>query len=188
VSQVEASSGSPPELITVPVAASPPVSAYHDAGWLKAARRAKQLAWASLLWMSLEGILGAVAGFQAHSVGILTWAASSAVEGLASVIVVWRFTGKRTLSESSELRAQRWVAGSFFLLAPFLLYEAIHKLITGQQAEATLAFLDPLAAFVIAGIAAKEGLEMWRGENCDCHSVPGVDHAREAACADGCRD
>ncbi len=27
---------------------------------------------------------------------------------------------------------------------------------------------DPIAALVIAGIAAKEGLESWRGERCDC--------------------
>jgi hypothetical protein len=32
----------------------------------------------------------------------------------------WRFTGTRTLSETSEARAQKAVAVSFFLLAPYL--------------------------------------------------------------------
>lgn len=196
--------------------------------------------------MTVEGVVGVVAGLQAHSVGVLTWAASSAVEGAASVIVVWRFTGRRTLSETSEAAAQKWVAGSFVLLAPYFLYEAVHKLFTGQQAEATtlaialtasslvlmpvlgwakvrlgrrlgsgatagegtqnllcaaqaafalvgvagagagVAFLDPLAAFVIAGIAAREGLELWRGEDCGCHTVPGLDLAPADGCQDDC--
>ena len=66
-----------------------------------------------------------LAGIEANSISVLTWAASSAVEGLASAIVIWRFTGHRTLSEHSERRAQRWVAASFFLLAPYFLYEAV---------------------------------------------------------------
>src|SRR5690349_11015491 len=83
-----------------------------DDGWLRAARQARLLAWASLLWMTLEGLGGLLAGLQANSISVLTWAASSAVEGLASAIVIWRFTGHRTLSEHSERRAQKWVAGS----------------------------------------------------------------------------
>src|SRR4051794_15258347 len=85
--------------------------------------------------MTLEGLLGLVAGVQANSISLLTWAAGSAVEGLASAIVIWRFTGARTMSEEAERRAQRWVAGSFFLLAPYFLYEAIHRLAVGEAAE-----------------------------------------------------
>ena len=29
---------------------------------------------------------------------------------------------------------------------------------------------DPIAALVIAGLAAKEGVASWRGEACDCGS------------------
>jgi divalent metal cation (Fe/Co/Zn/Cd) transporter len=108
----------------------------RDAGWLRAARQARILAWASLAWMTLEGLLGLVAGLQANSISVLTWAASSAVEGLASAIVIWRFTGARTMSDAAEHRAQRWVAGSFFLLAPYFLYEAIHRLVAGEAAHA----------------------------------------------------
>ena len=74
---------------------------------LRTARRAKLLAWASLAWMSVEGFVGIVAGIQAHSLGVVTWAASSFVEAAASLIVVWRFSGHRTLSLTSErARAQ----------------------------------------------------------------------------------
>src|SRR5919107_331464 len=85
---------------------------HPDTAWVKLARRARLLSWLSLLWMTLEGVAGLAAGLQANSISILTWAASSAVEGLASAIVIWRFTGARTLSEHAERRAQRWVAGS----------------------------------------------------------------------------
>ena len=46
------------------------------------------------------------------------WAPGSGIEALASVIVVWRFTGSRMVSETSERRAQRAVAVSFWLLDP----------------------------------------------------------------------
>jgi hypothetical protein len=108
-----------------------------SAAWLRAARQAKLLAWVSLAWMSVEGFVGVLAGLQAHSLGVVTWAASSFVEALASLIVVWRFTGRRTLSPTSEARAQRWVAASFFLLAPYFVLEAIRKLIVGGDTHTT---------------------------------------------------
>jgi hypothetical protein len=90
-----------------------------DQAWLTSARRARQLSWASLVWMSIEGIVGLAAGFDANSLSLVIWAASSFVEGLASITVIWRFTGSRTRSATSERTAQRWVAGSFLLLVPF---------------------------------------------------------------------
>jgi divalent metal cation (Fe/Co/Zn/Cd) transporter len=71
------------------------------------------------------------------SVASVGWALSSVVEGLASVIVIWRFTGSRTLSESAEGRAQKAVAISFWLLAPYVAIEAVHQLISGRQADAS---------------------------------------------------
>jgi divalent metal cation (Fe/Co/Zn/Cd) transporter len=57
----------------------------------------------------------------------------SAIEGLASVIVIWRFTGARRLSEHAELRAQKAVAISFFLLAPYIAQDAIRALVAGEH-------------------------------------------------------
>ena len=37
-----------------------------------------------------------------------------------------------------------------------------------------------------AGIAAKEGVELWRGEECDCHTIPGLDTAPAGGCQDEC--
>jgi divalent metal cation (Fe/Co/Zn/Cd) transporter len=51
------------------------------------------------------------------------------------VIVIWRFTGGRTISPDAERRAQKWVAISFYLLAPYVAAEAIEALIEGAAAE-----------------------------------------------------
>jgi divalent metal cation (Fe/Co/Zn/Cd) transporter len=121
-----------------------------NAAWLRAARQAKLLAWASLAWMSVEGFVGIIAGVQAHSLGVVTWAASSFVEALASLIVVWRFSGRRTLSPTSEARAQKLVAASFFLLAPYFVVEAIRKLINGGHTRVTvLAVALTISAIVL---------------------------------------
>ena len=121
-----------------------------SAAWLQAARQAKLLAWASLAWMSVEGFVGVLAGVQAHSLGVVTWAASSFVEALASLIVVWRFTGHRTLSATSEARAQKWVAASFFLLAPYFVIEAVRKLIDrGDTHPTVLAIALTISAIVL---------------------------------------
>lgn len=110
----------------------------RDSDWLKAARWARWLAWASLFWMTLEGVVGLASGFSAGSIALVGWALSSVVEGLASVIVIWRFTGSRTFSETAEVLAQKGVAISFWLLAPYVAGEAIRDLVTREQAETSL--------------------------------------------------
>ena len=94
----------------------PPIQTDRDAWWSRAARQAKALAWFSLAWMTGEGVLGLIAGIAANSISLIGWALGSVIEGLASIIVIWRFTGSRMVSETSERRAQRAVAVSFFLL------------------------------------------------------------------------
>ncbi len=53
----------------------------------------------------------------------------------ASLVIVWRFTGWRLLSHAAEERAQKLVAIQFFLLAPYVAFEAVYKLLTGEQPE-----------------------------------------------------
>lgn len=108
-----------------------------DEGWLQAARWARALACASLAWMCAEGAVGIWQGVVAGSIALLGWALGSAVEGLASVIVVWRFSGARTLSETAERRAQKAVAVSFWLVAPYIAVGSIGDLVGAHHAHAT---------------------------------------------------
>jgi divalent metal cation (Fe/Co/Zn/Cd) transporter len=107
----------------------------QESNWLDAARRARLLSWASLAWMTVEGAVGIVAALVAGSVALLGFGIDSAIEGLASVIVIWRFTGSRTLADTSEARAQKAVAVSFFLLAPFVAQQAIRTLLDARHPE-----------------------------------------------------
>jgi divalent metal cation (Fe/Co/Zn/Cd) transporter len=232
--------------VELQVVTSPPPPAVvplprRDTEWLRLAHRARALSWVSLGWMTVEGVVGLIAGLDANALSVIVWAASSFVEGLASIIVIWRFTGSRTLSEHSERAAQRLVAGSFLLLVPFFVYEAIHRLVVGSDttasvlgiavtgsaivlmpalgwaklrlaerlgspatagegvqnlmcaaqaaaalialigAAAGLSVIDPIAALVVAAIAANESVELWRGDEC-CTPVGFSDPTGEECC------
>jgi len=110
----------------------------RDGGWRREARLARWLAWASLAWMGTEGAIGLWQGLAAGSIALTGWALGSAVEGLASVIVIWRFTGTRSLSGTAERRAQRGVAISFWLLAPCIAAGSVRDLAVGHHAGTTV--------------------------------------------------
>lgn len=102
--------------------------------WLRDARRARTLSLATLAWLGAESVLGLAAGLGSHSVALIGWGVSSLVEALASLIVVWRFTGARTHSADAEDKARKAVAVSFWLLAPYLLVHVAHDLEAGHRA------------------------------------------------------
>jgi divalent metal cation (Fe/Co/Zn/Cd) transporter len=199
----------------------------RDASWQRATRQARLLSWLSLAYMAAEGTIATTAAVIAGSVALLGFGLDSAIEGLASMIVVWRFTGTRTLSQTAEARAQKAVAVTFLLLAPYIAYDAVttlagrdhartswvgiglaiaslivmpalgvakrrlgarldsaatagegtQNLLCAYLAASVLAgllantllgwwWLDPVVALGIAGLAIREGVEAWHGEEC----------------------
>jgi divalent metal cation (Fe/Co/Zn/Cd) transporter len=106
--------------------------------WLRAARRARMLSWLSLAWMGTEGVVGIAAGMIAGSIALTGFGLNAFVEGFASVVIVWRFTGWRLHSAQAEKRAHRIVAIQFFLLAPYVGYEALSKLWAGAQPDTSV--------------------------------------------------
>lgn len=151
----------------------PSTPVLRDAGWLRAARLARWLSWASLFWMTVEGAVGIGAGLAAGSIALVGWALSSAVEGMASVIVIWRFTGSRTLSGTAEARAGKAVAISFFVLAPYVAIESIRDLLGRHEAgisvvgialTATSVALMPLLGVAKHRLGARLGSGATAGE------------------------
>ncbi|HET7013339.1 MAG TPA: cation transporter [Streptosporangiaceae bacterium] len=100
--------------------------------------------------MCAEGAVGLWQGIVAGSVALTGWALGSAVEGLASAIIVWRFTGARTLSQTAERRAQRGVAVSFWLLAPYIAADSVRALISWHHPEGTVIGMAMTACAVAA--------------------------------------
>jgi divalent metal cation (Fe/Co/Zn/Cd) transporter len=119
----------------LPMVASAPV---RDAGWERAARMAVLLSWASLFYMAIEGGVGVWQGVAAGSIALVGWGLASFVEGVASAVIVWRFTGSRRLSDTAESRAQKLVAVQFFILAPYVLVESVRTLLEGGHADVTV--------------------------------------------------
>ena len=99
--------------------------------------RVKFISWFSLAWMSTEGVVGTVAGVMANSIALIGYGLDSTITGVASLIIIWRFTGDRVDSDDAERRAQKIVAITFFLLAPYIIAAAIHHLATGSQSQAS---------------------------------------------------
>ncbi|MBN9621911.1 MAG: hypothetical protein J0H06_03000 [Actinobacteria bacterium] len=97
------------------------------------ARRVRLLSWLSLGWMTIEGAVAIIAGIVASSIALVGFGLDSAIEGFASVIIIWRFTGHRVFSDQAEERAQKLVAVQFFLLAPYVAIESVRVLIEGEH-------------------------------------------------------
>ncbi|HEX7662186.1 MAG TPA: cation transporter [Pseudonocardiaceae bacterium] len=112
-----------------------PAGIVRDAGWHRAARQARLLSWLSLGYMAAEGTIGIIAAVLAGSVALLGFGLDSAIESLASIIVIWRFTGGRTLSDTAEARANRAVAVTFFVLAPYIAVDAITTLVAREHPD-----------------------------------------------------
>jgi divalent metal cation (Fe/Co/Zn/Cd) transporter len=99
------------------------------------ARKAKRLSWLSLGAMALEGVVAIVAGIVAGSIALVGFGLDSAIEGFASTVIVWRFSGSRVFSQRAEIRAQKLVAIQFFILAPYVAIESVRALIDGHHAD-----------------------------------------------------
>ena len=139
---------STPEPIVLPQP-SPAAPTGPDTDYLHAVRRVKQLSWLSLVWMGAEGTIAIVAGVLAGSIALVGFGIDSAIEGFASAIIVWRFTGSRLHSHAAEQRAQKLVAAQFFLLAPYIAFEALHRLLTGERPEISWVGMALTASSVI---------------------------------------
>jgi len=117
---------------------TPEIALRGSPEYLRDAKKAKWLSWGSLAYMAIEGAVAVIAGIVAGSIALVGFGLDSAIEGLASIVIVWRFTGWRTLSHEAERRAQQLVAIQFFILAPYVGVESVRALLEGHHAEESL--------------------------------------------------
>jgi divalent metal cation (Fe/Co/Zn/Cd) transporter len=128
----------PFELPLAPSAPSRPVATLSPARYRELARRVRLLSWLSLCAMSVEGVVAIVAGILAGSIALVGFGLDSFVEGCASIIIIWRFTGSRMLSQAAEHRAQKLVAVQFFVLAPYVAIESVRALAGGGHPDVSV--------------------------------------------------
>ncbi|MDD4875764.1 MAG: cation transporter [Dehalococcoidales bacterium] len=105
-------------------------------------RRALLLAYVTVGYNILEGIVSILAGLSAGSVALIGFGSDSFVESLSGGIVIWRFSRGNSLSKEEEIKierkATRLVAYTFFILGAYVLYESIKKLVLHEVPDPSL--------------------------------------------------
>jgi divalent metal cation (Fe/Co/Zn/Cd) transporter len=128
---------------------APARSDARDSERLRLAARVRHLSWFSLVYMTAEGTIAIAAGVGAGSVALVGFGLDSAVEGFASAIIVWRFTGHRVFSQTAEQRAQKLVALQFFALAPYVGFESVKGLVTVERPDASILGIALASASIV---------------------------------------
>ncbi len=140
---------SPVQLPTPQPAASAPVATISRDRYERLASRVRLLSWLSLAWMTIEGAVAITAGIVASSIALVGFGLDSVIEGVASVVIIWRFSGHRVFSHAAEQRAQRLVAVQFFLLAPYVAFESVKALAGGEHPDVSWVGIALAAGSVI---------------------------------------
>ena len=108
----------------------------------KLARRALWLSYFTVGYNIVEFILSIIAGVLAGSAALIGFGLDSLVESLSAGVMIWRFTSRGKLSEADEeareQRAERLVGYTFLILAGYVAYESISRLVTAEAPEPSL--------------------------------------------------
>ncbi|MDP9405261.1 MAG: cation transporter [Actinomycetota bacterium] len=103
--------------------------------------RGRALAWATIGWNAVEGVVGIVAGLVAGSVALVGFGVDSYVEVLAGGVIVWRLSRERhgaAVSAVAERRAVRIIAATFLLLAAGVGFESLRRLLLAERPSESL--------------------------------------------------
>jgi divalent metal cation (Fe/Co/Zn/Cd) transporter len=107
----------------------------------KLGRRALLLSYFTVTYNVFEGVLSILAGGLASSIALVGFGMDSFIESISGGIMIWRFSQTR-LSEAEEkkveARAVKLIGWSFFVLAAYVLFEAIRKLMSHEVPDPSL--------------------------------------------------
>lgn len=103
--------------------------------------RGRMLAWLTVGWNTVEGVVAIVSGIAAGSIALIGFGVDSYVEVLSGAVIVWRLSKERhgaELSERAEHTALRIIAVSFGLLAVGVAAESVRSLAVGARPDESL--------------------------------------------------
>lgn len=105
-------------------------------------RKALILEYFTIGYNVLEAILSIGFGYMAGSPALIGFGLDSIVESLSGSVLVWRLRMHGRIDpeaeERIERRAQRLVGITFLILAAYILYESVGKLISLERPEASI--------------------------------------------------
>jgi cation diffusion facilitator family transporter len=129
-----------------------------------------RLEWFTVAWNVVEAIVAIGAGLLVGSVALVGFGVDSGIEVISAVALLWRLyrAGPEASAEeqgAAEKRALYLVAATFFLLAVYILYEAVGALLTAEEPESSkvglvLSILSILIMPTLAYLKGRTGREM----------------------------
>lgn len=93
----------------------------------------RRLAYLTIIWNSLEGIVAVGAGIVAGSIALVGFGVDSVIEVSSGSIILWRLAS----GEQREKMALRLVGVSFLALAAYVAFDAVKSLIYRELPEAS---------------------------------------------------
>jgi len=104
-------------------------------------RRATRLAWFTVGWNIVEGIVAISAAVVAGSQALLGFGLDSGVESLSASVVLWRLYAERRdpeRAEAVERRALQLIGVTFLVLAAFIAMDSIRALVGQHEPDASI--------------------------------------------------
>ncbi len=105
-------------------------------------RKALLLSYFTLGYNVVECLLALLAGYLSGSIALVGFGLDSLLESLSGGVMIWRFYPHRSLSEEAEARlerrAVRIIGYTFLVLAAYIVYESLEKLIFAEPPSPSL--------------------------------------------------
>ena len=122
-------------------------------------RHGLRLAQATVIYNVAEGVIAVTAGIMAGLVSVVGFGFDSGIESIAAVLVGLRLAARLKSGEADEARERRalkLVAGTFFLLAAYVIFEGTRDLIVGDAPDnSTIGVAILIASIVIMPLLAR---------------------------------
>jgi cation diffusion facilitator family transporter len=133
-------------------------------------RRGLLLEWFTVAWNVLEAVVAIGVGLVVGSVALVGFGVDSGIEVSSAGALLWRLyrAGPNASAEehgAAERKALYLVAATFFLLAAYILYEAVGALMEGEGPESStvalvLSIVSILVMPTLAYLKGRTGREM----------------------------
>jgi divalent metal cation (Fe/Co/Zn/Cd) transporter len=145
--------------------------------------RALQLAYFTVAWNVVEGLVAIWAAIAAGSDALMGFGLDSGVESLSGLVLIWRLTIERkdtARAEEVEKRALKLIGLTFFALAAFVGYQSVTTLLNGERPESSwVGIAVTILSLIVMPILARSKERV--GEAMDSRAVL-ADSAETWAC------
>ena len=115
-------------------------------------RRGLRLAWFTISYNVVEGVVAVTAGVLAGLVSLVGFGIDSGIESISAVLVASRLSARLrngTVDEAKERRALRLIAVTFFLLAAYVLVEGARGLLLEEVPDTSALGVAVLIASLV---------------------------------------